>query len=216
MNALPYFKPTIGRDYWVVEEALENAIVVRDRCLNSADWIEGYPHNPVGWPGLRTIPGLVPEEMDGLESLVRKATGSKRLWVEQPADGGHLSHNCIQVVGEEECGVRPHTDSRRLCRYAAVLYLNPSVPDECGTSFFRLRSPTGQLGGNTVTGPHDNLTEAMGTRYVPHDSFKEDVRISHRFNRLLIYRGNLIHSASSYWGHELAEKRMAAVFFWKA
>jgi hypothetical protein len=47
-------------------------------------------------------------------------------------------------------------------------------------------------------------------------SFEEDVRIEHRCNRLLLYRANLIHSATAYCGSTLADKRMAAVFFWMA
>ena len=90
------------------------------------------------------------------------------------------------------------------------------VPDDCGTSFYRQRLPNGQPGGNVVTGPHANLVEALGTRFVPPNSFVEDVRLPHRFNRLLVYHGNLVHSATAYWGHALEEKRMAAVFFWMA
>jgi len=109
--------------------------------------------------------------------------------------------------------LRPHTDSRALCRYAALLYLNPRVPDDCGTSFYRQRVPGGQLGGNTVQPPHSNLVQALGTRFVPLESFVEDVTVPHRYNRLLVYRANMIHSASGYWGQTLETKRMAAVFF---
>ena len=130
--------------------------------------------------------------------------------------GARLNHNCVQVVGERECGPRPHTDSLALCRYAGVLYLNPGVPDDCGTSFYRQRLSGGRLGGNIVKPPHRNLVEALGTRLVPPDSFVEDVRVAHRYNRLLVYRGNIIHTATRYWGTTLANKRMAAVFFWMA
>jgi hypothetical protein len=165
---------------------------------------------------MRVIPGLLPEELALVEAAVKKATGMKKLWVETAAEGGYLNHNCVQVVGEEECGQKPHTDSRKLCKFAAVLYLNPEVPEECGTSFFRQRMPGGQLGGNLVTGPHANLVEALGARFVPLHSFVEDVQVPYKFNRLLIYHGNLVHSATAYWGHSLREKRMAAVFFWMA
>lgn len=215
-RVLPYRKPTEGRDYWVLDDALPNALDVRQRTLARSDWIEGYPHKPEPWPGLRTIPGLLPDELARIEAWVAKATGAKRLWVETAPDGAHLNHNCVQVVGEEECGQKPHTDSLKLCRYAAVLYLNPDVPDDCGTSFFRQRLPNGQLGGNFVSPPHANLVEALGTRFVPGNSFVEDIAIPHRFNRLLLYRANLIHSATAYWGHTLEEKRMASVFFWMA
>lgn len=55
---LPYRKPTEGRDYWILDNALANAEAVRARCLAKTDWIEGYPHKPESWPGLRAIPAL--------------------------------------------------------------------------------------------------------------------------------------------------------------
>ena len=216
LPVLPYRKPTEGRDYWLMDDVLPDPEAVRARSLARTDWIEGYPRRPESWPGMRIVPGLEPDELERIETLVRQATGSTQLWVQTAPDGAHLNHNCIQVVGADECEPRPHTDSRALCRLAAVLYLNPQVPDACGTSFYRQRLPGGQRGGNMVMPPHNNMVEALGTRFVPPDSFVEDVGIPHRFNRLLVYRANLLHSATAYHGTSLEEKRMAAVFFWMA
>ena len=213
---LPYRKPTLGRDYWLLDDALLDADTLRARCLAKTDWIEGYPYKPESWPGLRAMPALDTVELARIEAWVMQATGTKRLWVETAQDGAHLNHNCVQVVGIDESEPRPHTDSRALCRYAAVLYLNPNVPDDRGTSFYRQRLPQGQRGGNMVMPPHNNLVEALGTRFVAPDAFVEDVRVAHRYNRLLLYRANLIHSATGYWGDTLEQKRMAAVFFWMA
>ncbi|MFF4298143.1 DUF6445 family protein [Streptomyces vinaceus] len=216
LPVLPYRKPTRGRDYWVLDDVLPDPEAVRERCLAKDDWTEGYPHKPESWPGLRAMPGLEPDELALVERLVRKVTGAQKIWAERPAGGGTFNHNCVQVVGEGESESRPHTDSRSLCRYAAVLYLNPKVPKDCGTSFYRQSLPGGALGGNQVIAPHNNLVDALGTRFVSPDSFTEDVRVPHRSNRLLLYSANLIHSATGYWGRTLEEKRMTAVFFWKA
>ncbi len=213
---LPYRKPTEGRDYWTIDDALPDAEALRARCLARSDWIEGWPHKPESWPGLRSIPALDEAELAHVEALVRKATGAKKLWVETAGDGTTLNHNCVQVVGAGECEPRPHTDSLALCRYAAVLYLTPGAPEDCGTAFYRQRLPGGQRGGNFVSPPHRNLVEALGTRFVSPDAFAEDVRVPNRFNRLLLYRANLIHSATGYCGRTLQDKRMAAVFFWMA
>jgi len=213
---LPYRKPTEGRDYWLLDDALPNAGEVRDRCLAKQDWSLGFPHTAETWPGRRASPALLPAEIEGVEARVRAATGAKSLWVKSAPDGRTLNHNCVQVVGEREASARPHTDSRALCKYAGVLYLTPDAPADCGTSFYRQRMPSGQLGGNTVNKPHDNLVEALGTRFVPPDAFVEDVRVPNRFNRLIVYSAAMIHSATAYCGEILANERMAAVFFWMA
>jgi hypothetical protein len=216
MRPLPYRKPVEGRDYWVVDDALPNADEVRARCLAKTDWEMGHPYTGEVWPGMRAIPALLDDELAALDKRVCELTGAKKLWVEQTEAGLRLNHTCVQVVGSVEGSVKPHTDSTNLCRYAAVLYLNPDVPAHCGTSFFRQRMPGGQLGGNIVMPPHRNLAEALGNRFVQPNAFVEDVRVDHRCNRLLVYKANLIHSASAYWGQELAAKRMTAVFFWMA
>ncbi|MEU3723094.1 DUF6445 family protein [Streptomyces sp. NPDC031705] len=216
LRALPYRKPTRGRDYWVLDGVLPDPDAVRARLLAAEDWVQGAPHKPEPWPGLRAMPALEPAELARVEELVRRATGAGRIWAEDPRGAGTFNHNCVQVVGEDECEPRPHTDSRSVCRYAAVLYLSPGTPGDCGTSFYRQSLPGGTLGGNQVLAPHDNLVDALGTRFVPADSFTEDVRVPHRYNRLLLYSANLIHSATGYWGTTLEDKRMTAVFFWMA
>ncbi|MEU6817751.1 DUF6445 family protein [Streptomyces sp. NPDC046860] len=216
LPVLPYRKPTEGRDYWVLDDVLPDAGAVRERCLAKEDWAEGHPYTSQSWPGLRATPGLEPGELARVERLVKRATGASELWVQRALGGGTLDHNCVQVVGEGESEPRPHADSRALCRYAAVLYLNPGVPKSCGTSFYRQSLPGGRLGGNVVQAPHDNLVDALGTRFVAPDAFEEDVRVPHRANRLLLYHANLVHSATAYTGRTLADKRMTAVFFWMA
>jgi Family of unknown function (DUF6445) len=213
---LPYRKPTRDRDFWVLDNVLPNIDDIRARCLTKDDWIKGYPYRQESWPGMRIMPGLEPAELARIEGRVRKATGASKLWQETTPAGGTLNHNCIQVVGKDEGEPRPHTDSRALCRYAAVLYLSPDAPKDCGTSFYRQSLPGGILGGNMVTAPHANLVDALGTRFVPPDSFTEDIRVPNRYNRLLLYTANMMHTATGYCGSTLEDKRMTAVFFWMA
>ncbi len=216
LRMLPYEKPEAGKNFWVLDDALPNAEAIRERCLAKTDWIIGAPRRPESWPGMRAIPALLPPEMRQVEDWVMQVTQAPRLWNETAEGGARLNHNCVQVVGARDSQARPHTDSRQLCRYAGVLYLSPSAPEHCGTSFFRQRMPDGRLGGNLVTSPHNNLVEALGSRFVPANSFIEDVRIPNRFNRLLVYSAALIHSATAYCGVELLDQRMATVFFWMA
>jgi hypothetical protein len=217
-HRLVYRAPVLGRDYWVLDDALPDPLAVRARLLARSDWVQGAPLRPETWPGQRAQPALTPEELAPLEAWARQQTGQKKLWALAPSQGAgqQLNHNCVQLVGASEGGVKPHTDSRRLCKYAAVLYLNPQAPDHCGTAFYRVRLKDGSLGGNTLPSRYNTLVEALDSRFVPAGLFVEDVAVEHRVNRLLVYRADLIHSATAYCGDSPQSKRMTVVMFWMA
>lgn len=213
---LTYRKPQQGRDFWVKDDFLPNAEEVSKRCYAREEWEIGFPRALEFWPGMRSPNALLPEELAYVENWVKQVTGAKKLWQEEAPQGAKVSHNYVQLVGLIESGPRPHTDSRKLCRYAAVIYLTPDAPPECGTSFYRLRYPNGTLGGNLCSPPHAHLGEALGTSKLPLEAWQEEVSVPNKFNRILLYRSDLVHSASNYCGVEHDEKRMTALFFWMA
>ena len=215
LRALPHRYPREGRDYWGLDQALPDPDRVRARLLASEGWVHGAPVRKEPWPGMRAMPALLPEELEPIERWVRSQVGVRRLQQGVVAEGNVLNHNCVQAVGARDSGPRPHTDMKSLATWAGVLYLSPDVPETCGTSFYRVRLADGTLGGNRVPDPHDNLIAALGTRYVPPTLFVEEVAVPHRYNRLLVYPADIIHSASGYWGDSLETRRMTALFFWK-
>jgi hypothetical protein len=218
VHRLPHRDLQEGRDYWLLDDALADPLAVRARQLARTDWTLGAPHRPETWPGMRAQPALRPDELAPIDDWVRAKTGSKRLFQPPVASpGALLNHNCVQLVAARESRARPHTDSKALCRYAGVLYLSPDGPAHAGTSFFRVRLPDGRPGGNTIASRHATLAEALGTALVSPDLFEPELAIDYRFNRLLVYRADLIHSATAYFGGDAIEtRRMAAVFFWMA
>jgi hypothetical protein len=216
VQRLLYRLPVQGRDWWQLDGALPDPMAARQRLLARTDWVLGSPYRPEIWPGRRAQPALTDEELAPLEVWARKATGQKKLFSVSSGSGTLLNHNCVQVVAAAEGHVKPHTDSRRLCKYAGVLYLNPDVPDHCGTALYRVRLPDGSLGGNTLPSRYANLVEALGTRRVSPDLFVEDMTFEHRFNRFVLYKADLIHSATAYWGEPVSDSRMTVVLFWMA
>jgi hypothetical protein len=216
LPSLTYRKPQLGRDYWINDAILPDPLAVSRRCYAQTAWELGAPHRPEAWPGMRAAGALLPDELALVEAWVRRVTGAKKLWLEATPEGATLNHNYAQLVGIAESGPRPHTDSRKLCRYAAVIYLTPDPDPDGGTSFYRLRYPNGALGGNICSPPHANLREALGVKGLPLEAWQEEARVDNKFNRMLLYRANMVHSASSYFGFDHADKRMTAVFFWMA
>jgi hypothetical protein len=215
MNQIPYRKPQLGRDYWLKDKALPNAADIAERCLASKDWVLGHPYANQPWPGKRSRNALLPEELSIVEDWVRTQTGASLLWKDTVDASRLVDHNSAQLVGATESRSMPHTDSKD-CRYAGILYLNAQAPATGGTSFYRLRYPDGALGGNLCPPQHASLKEALGVPSLPPGAWKEDVAVPNVFNRLLVYRGDLVHAATSYFGSDHRSKRLTIVFFWRA
>ncbi|WP_374350362.1 DUF6445 family protein [Chitinimonas sp.] len=213
---LPYEAPQLGRNIWLNEAILPDPQQVAERCLAQQNWLYGFPQRQERWPGMRFHGALEPAELASVEAWVKEVTGARRLWVAQAPDGAQLDFNVAQLVGQHESGPRPHTDSLALCRYAAVIYLNRHADPDAGTSFYRLRYPNGAIGGNLCRAPHRNLAEALGVRGLPLQAWHEEARVANRFNRMVLYQANRVHSATRYFGSELRDKRLTAVFFWMA
>ena len=215
MNQIPYRKPQLGRDYWIKDNALPNAAEIAERCLASKDWVLGHPYARQPWPGKRSRNALTAEELSIVEDWVMRQTGASLLWKDTTDASRLVDHKSAQLVGETESRSMPHTDSKD-CRFAGVLYLNQQAPPTGGTSFYRLRSPDGALGGNVCPPQHASLRDALGVPSLPPSAWKEDVSVPNVFNRLLVYRGNLVHAATSYFGSDHRSKRLTIVFFWRA
>ena len=127
-----------------------------------------------------------------------------------------VDSNTAILVGGDEGSARPHVDNRKLCRYGAVLYLSQNPQPHSGTSFYRLKYSNGAAGGNLVEAPYFNLVDALKTSSLPPGAWYEDVAIENKFNRIILFKGNIAHSASSYFGKEKRDKRLAVTFFWLA
>ncbi|MBY0574046.1 MAG: hypothetical protein K2P84_10225 [Undibacterium sp.] len=211
---LAYEKLEHGKNYWIVDNAFSNADEIAERCFSQEHWEYGMPYQPESWPGMRFHGALNTSELEFLETRVKQLTGKTKLWREQPANGLRLDCNVAQLVGATESTSHPHTDSRNLCRYACVIYLSPNPPPNSGTSFCRLRYPNGAIGGNMVAAPYNNLVDALKVKSLPIQAWYEDLRVENVFNRLILYKSNLVHCATGYFGKELREKRLTTVFFW--
>ncbi len=212
---LPYEKPEKDVNYWIHDDFFtdKEANIIANRCFNLKKWKLGKPYTNELWPGMRAKNALKKSELDKIESWVKSIIKKDKVWVVNDASVV-VDSNTALLVGGKEGEARPHTDNRKLCRYAAVLYLNRHPDPSAGTSFYRLKYKNGELGGNLVRHPYVNLVDALKTQSMPLDAWEEDVKIENQFNRLILFKGNMVHSASKYFGEEKRTKRLAITFFW--
>lgn len=212
---LSYEKPELNVNYWVVDDFFQHkkAIDIANRCFNKQKWKLGKPYTAELWPGMRSKNALKKQELLLVEEWVKKTIGKDKLWTAE-LDGVVVDTNTAILVGATEGDARPHTDNRQLCRYAAVLYLNINPQENSGTSFYRLKYSNGAAGGNIVQAPYHNLVDSLRTSSLPVSAWYRDLSIENKFNRLILFKGNMVHSASGYFGKEKRDKRLAVTFFW--
>ncbi len=53
-------------------------------------------------------------------------------------------------------------------------------------------------------------------RSLPSTAWVEEARVDNVFNRIVLYKAALVHSATGYFGQALADKRLTVAFFWMA
>lgn len=208
-----------GKDYWVEDNVLADPLSVAQRCISKSTWTLGAPWRPEPWPGMRAPGALLPDELARVEQVLRTGLNvTTPLQPQMDPEGGLSGHNHIQIVGGGEGVARPHVDSATICDFAGVLFLHPAAPTvHCGTSFYRLRLSDGTLGGNVCPPEYESISQIPGMEYMDPTMWEEELEVPYVFNRLLVYRSDIVHSATAYfgWGHELASKRMTVTFFWK-
>ncbi len=213
--SLEYEKPELGVNYWVVDDFFpeKKAREIANRCYNKKKWTLGKPYTDELWPGMRSKKALKNQELAMVENWAKKQINKDKLWVEQ-SKSVTVDSNAAILVGANEGAARPHVDGRLLCRYGAVLYLSEKPERNSGTSFYRLKHSNGAAGGNLVQAPYHNLVDALKTDSLPSDAWYEDLSIENKFNRLILFKANIVHSASGYFGKDKRSKRLAVTFFW--
>jgi len=212
---LSYEKPELGKNYWIADNFFpeKKAIEIANRCFNKSKWKLGKPYTNQLWPGMRSKNALKRAELELVENWAKNILNKSELIVAESTEV-IVDSNAAILVGEEEGAARPHVDNRKLCEYGAVLYLSKNPNPNCGTSFYRLKYANGAVGGNKVEAPYHNLVDALKTKALPLSVWYEEHAIENVFNRLILFKGNLVHSASGYFGKEKRERRLAVTFFW--
>ena len=103
--------------------------------------------------------------------------------------------------------------------YAAVVYLTPDAPPECGTTFYKSRAnglreaPTKEIAKQLDKTAEDLNAEIFSAGFYDKTRFETVDVIGNVFNRLVIRDAKLIHAASEYFGSNLQNSRLFHMFF---
>ncbi len=189
------------------------AVVVVDNFYSDPDAVREYAMTLDFNPNVKYHKGSRTEVktiFEGTKETFEKLLGRKiSVWE------GHIYNGVFQYCTAEEPLVY-HTDNQS---YAAVVFLTPDAPPECGTSFYKSKfnglmaypTPADCKKHNKSA---DELFDEMfaGNFY---DKTRWDLvdTVGNVYNRLVIFDAKRVHAASAYFGDNMKNSRLFHMFF---
>lgn len=103
-----------------------------------------------------------------------------------------------------------HCDEQQ---WAGMVFLSPDAPPECGTSFFRHKE-TKIHHNHQIDWPSGQGLKVFNQKtFLDRTPYEVVDKVGNIFNRLVIFDGGLIHSASEYFGWDIQSSRLFHMFF---
>jgi hypothetical protein len=181
-----------------IEDIMKTNVIITDDFYSNPDNVRAYalnqPFEVAGnYPGMRTKPYLPDDLKAAIQHIVYTAGGKVTDWFENAGYTG-----AFQICTAQD-RTWIHADSYN--SWAAVCYLTPNAPLSAGTALYRHKA-TGEYSKT------DNNHE--GYDYTKWDMVDY---IANKYNRIVLYRGNLFHASADYFGDNLQNGRLFQTFF---
>nr|CAA6807233.1 MAG: Unknown protein [uncultured Thiotrichaceae bacterium] len=189
----------------VVEDFYDNPDLVREYAM-AQEFNPNLQHHKGARTQTKTI-------FEGTKSFL-EATLHKRItnWDE------HLYNGVFQYCVAEDSLVY-HTDHQS---YAAVVFLTPDAPVECGTSFYKskhnglMNTPTQADCERTGKSMNQLSQEMFDGNYYDKTRWETVDVIGNIYNRMIIWDAQKVHAASAYFGNRMENSRLFHMFFFDA
>ena len=174
----------------IVDDFYQNPDDVRAYALSQPFEVSG------NYPGVRTKPWLPDNLKNSIQYIIQNAGGRITNWFE---DSGYTG--AFQICTAKD-RTWIHADSFNT--WAAVCYLTPDAPLSSGTALYRWKE-TKEYERTDNKAPYLD-----GYDYTKWE--KADY-VANKYNRIVLYRGNLYHASLDYFGNNLENGRLFQTFF---
>ena len=177
----------------LVDDFYNNPLEVRLTALGSEFSVRG------NFPGQRTISYLNDSMKTVIQNLVQNSSGAVTYWGEDQYTGS------FQYTTKDDVSWI-HCDNFNT--WAGVCYLTPDAPHSAGTGLFTHKE----------TGVHrkpenQDLIDKLSADGSDLSKWHLTDTISNKFNRLILYRGDLYHRSLDYFGEDKFTGRLFQTFF---
>ena len=190
----------------IVDDFFDSAVQLREAALRL-----DYPDVQGKFPGRNSQQRL---QLEGLDQEVSRLVGEPLVSMPPPQAHGKFRIATAGDVGS----AKVHVDT---AHWSGILYL--SRPEDCrgGTEFFRHRatnSDRGQVSDEEAqaqgyAGARQMISDILERDTMNDDAWELTMRVPMRFNRLVLLRPWLWHTAGEAFGDSLANGRLIYLMF---
>lgn len=201
----------IRTNWFYPNEKMKKRFWVVDDFYHDPDKVRAFAMNQTYFPGEGAVGHRTRKQylFEGVVESFEEIMGKK---IKKEGDHSYYSAGINGRFQYCEAGTKRvyHCDEQQ---YAALVFLTPDAPPECGTTFFRHKE-TKRRHAQEI-----DWSNNEGGKVFPGDTFCDKTRyeavdmVGNVYNRLVIFDGGLIHSASDYFGANIDNCRLHHMFF---
>jgi len=185
----------------ILDDFYQDAIEVREMALSMDFGVRG------NYPGQRTIPMATDSAKSAIQRAIYNFAGEINYWpTEEESYNGAFQY----TTSRDRSWI--HAD--QTTTWAAVCYLTPNAPLSGGTGLFRHK----RTGLSAAPRLQDGSLDHVLLNEIYKDS--QDMTkweladfVGNKFNRLVMYRGDLFHTSMDYFGQDMYDGRLFQTFF---
>lgn len=160
------------------------------------------------YPGRRTTPFLSQSIFDIIQNAMRYAGGNIVDWEMSPYTGA------FQYTTSWD---RSWIHADQTTSWAGVLYLTPNAPLSAGTGLFRHKETGLDSAPKNEDGSYNiELLNRINKDAQDMTKWEMTDKVGNKFNRLVLYRGDLFHCSLDYFGQDKYDGRLFQTFFFNS
>ena len=181
-----------------VDDFYSDVNEVRQFALQQPFDVEG------NYPGRRTKSFLNDSMKEVIQSILLPHAGKVVWW------GGEYSGAYQYTTKNDKSWI--HAD--HTSNWAGVVYLTPNAPPSGGTGFFKHKAMGLTEAAYKEDGSYDDSTMSQVYKdSQDYDKWEMIDQVSNKYNRLIMYRGNMFHQSLDYFGDNMHNGRLFQTFF---
>lgn len=183
----------------IIDDFYDNVDDVRNFALSQEFGVKG------NYPGQRTISFATDEIKEYINNFIRPFAGEITYWSTDQYNGAYQ-----YTTQYERSWI--HADSTT--SWAALVYLTPNAPLSGGTGLFRHKETGLYSAPKRPDGSYDQeLLDYIGMDSQDITKWDMTDRLANKYNRMVMYRGDLFHTSLDYFGTNIENGRLFQTFF---